>query len=278
MAGLSTEDIMNVALRLAFMDEVPPDSGIQVPSSGIDRLLVSIDGSVGEVLLAHHLGADALLVHHPFGGASRVQGYQFYQRHVDLMIRHGVPQTAAQKAVEQRLESMALAGQSSNYDQVVAAAETLGIGIMNIHGPLDEIGRTVLQECCDRVSGQDAAPTAGDLVRALSGIPELQASLTDVSLVVGTECSAAGRAVVAHGALTNGGYHVARTYFQHGVDTVVYIHIDAASAASLRKDGRGNLIVTGHIASDWIGINPFLRSLRGLGVDVIALSPLAAVS
>jgi len=74
--------------------------------------------------------------------------------------------------------------------------------------------------------------------------------------------------VVSHAAGTNGGYEVAKTYFKHGVGTLIYIHISSADLDRLIADGVGNLIVTGHIASDSVGINPFLKALEERRVSV----------
>ncbi len=64
---------------------------------------------------------------------------------------------------------------------------------------------------------------------------------------------------------------MARAYFSHGVDTLVYIHILPGDLKRLREDEdlRGkNLIVTGHIASDSLGINPYVHRLREEGLEV----------
>ncbi len=42
-----------------------------------------------------------------------------------------------------------------------------------------------------------------------------------------------------------------------------------------REAGRGNLIVTGHVAGDSLGFAPFLQALRGRGLEVQTLSGVA---
>jgi len=37
---------------------------------------------------------------------------------------------------------------------------------------------------------------------------------------------------------------------------MIYIHISPSDLEKLKAEGKGNLIVTGHIASDSLGINP----------------------
>lgn len=88
---------------------------------------------------------------------------------------------------------------------------------------------------------------------------------------MGAESNPVGRWAFSHAAYTNGGYEVARAYFQHSIETLIYIHIAEPDLAKLRGDGAGNVIVTGHLASDSVGINPFIDELRrrGLTVDTI---------
>jgi len=84
-----------------------------------------------------------------------------------------------------------------------------------------------------------------------------------------------GRWVVLHGAGTNGGYPIAKCAFDHGIDTVVYIHVDPGHLARLRGEfaAKGkNLVVTGHVASDSIGINVLVRALREHGLEVTCVS------
>ncbi|MEE8199130.1 MAG: hypothetical protein V3R48_05400, partial [Thermoplasmata archaeon] len=105
-------------------------------------------------------------------------------------------------------------------------------------------------------------------------LPEFGVAETDIELRLGEAVQPLGRWAVAHGAGTNGGYPVAKAYFAHGVDTLVYIHILPAELQRLREDPdvRGkNLIVTGHIVSDSLGITPYIHRLREEGLEVVAL-------
>ena len=73
---------------------------------------------------------------------------------------------------------------------------------------------------------------------------------------------------------SRGGASVASAYFDHGVDTVVYIHADGAAEQQLRE-GYGdekNLVVTSHIASDAVGMNVLIDELAARGVDCTAIS------
>jgi hypothetical protein len=170
------------------------------------------------------------------------------------------------------MEALRLRGQASNYEQVPMAARRLGMPFLNIHCPLDEKGRRVMQGVLDRVLTASPDATLDDLVEALAALPPAGRAETDLAVPLGTSTAHAGKTVVAHGALTNGGYHVARAYFEHGVDTVVYIHVSPTDVKRLREDGDGQLIVTGHLVGDAFGIEPYVEALRARDLEVDVLS------
>ncbi|MBC7099888.1 hypothetical protein H5T52_12430, partial [Candidatus Bipolaricaulota bacterium] len=100
---------------------------------------------------------------------------------------------------------------------------------------------------------------------------EFRNAQTEIEVVVGNSQNPVGKVAVIHGAGTNGGYPVAKVLFDHGVDTVIYIHIRPHEAHRLAQEygGKGkNLVVTGHIASDSVGINPFVEALRERELEV----------
>ena len=102
--------------------------------------------------------------------------------------------------------------------------------------------------------------------------PSLPARPPAWKLRLGAPDRLAGRVAVLHGAGTNGGYPVAACTFRHGIDTVIYIHCSHAAARRLAEEFPDkNLVVTGHIASDSLGINPFLAELSSRGIEVIPL-------
>ncbi len=120
----------------------------------------------------------------------------------------------------------------------------------------------------------DRDPLVQDAIDALNSMPEFANAQTRIMVPVGAVDRPLGRIAIVHGAGTNGGYPVARAYFDSGVDTVLYIHIAPEEAQRLRADTKGNLIVSGHISSDMIGINPFVAKLEESGVEVIRMSGL----
>ncbi|MBC7222229.1 hypothetical protein H5T56_04530 [Candidatus Bipolaricaulota bacterium] len=267
---MRTEEIMELALRMAGLSAVPADSAIHVPGEEIKRVLVGIDLEAPELLWAKEEGFDLVLTHHPPGGLSALNFWQVLWRQVELMVGYGVPEDLAQAAAAELVRENRLVNHARNYLRLPALARALGIAYMNIHTPFDEIGRRRLIRAVEEVL---EGATVGELVTCLrSSFGEFRNALTEIEVVVGNSQNPAGKVAVIHGAGTNGGYPVAKVLFDHGVDTVIYIHIRPHEAHRLAQEygGKGkNLVVTGHIASDSLGINPFLEALRERGLEVV---------
>lgn len=270
--GLSTDEIMQVSLDLVDWDEVPADSQIYVAGEDIETALVGIDLESPEIQLAHREGYDLVLAHHPVGGDARVYFGPVLDRQVEFMTAHGVPEDRAEEAVASLRSRMAHAGHSANYRHDPSVAEHLDQPYMNVHLAPDELGRRRFREVAD-AQADDAA--VGAFVEALSEIPELDAAITDVELRVGDAENDLGEVAIHHAAGTNGGSEVASAYFDHGVDTVCYIHVGAGDTATLQEEygeSEKNLVVTGHVASDAIGMNEYVDALEEAGLDCDCIS------
>ncbi|MDA4120850.1 MAG: Nif3-like dinuclear metal center hexameric protein [Thaumarchaeota archaeon] len=258
---MDTSGIMRLALDRAGFDKVPADSGIWFPGKKIKRALFSIDAATPEIILAKEMRYDLLIAHHPVGPA-RIAFSEVVRRHLDFMIEKGVPRRVAEEAVGELVSRVDVRAHPTNYLHEVDVAKKLSLPFMNIHLPIDQITRDYLLGAIDGAESK----TVGDLTRKLSKITEFAKAKTKIELRMGEQDNPLGKWVLLFAAGTNGGYPVAKAYFEHGIDTVIYLHIDYDELVRLRKDCRGNLIVLGHMAGDSIGINIFLRDLLSKGV------------
>jgi putative NIF3 family GTP cyclohydrolase 1 type 2 len=268
---MNTQRLMEIALDMAGLSEVPGDSAVHHAGRGIRRLLVGIDLRAPELALAKSLGYGAVLTHHPVGVAT-LGFHTVLQRHVDQMMAAGVPETAAHAAIDETATARRVLDSMANYDHDPSIARLLDMPYLNIHTPLDEIGR---RRMADAAATVPAESTVSDLVRRfVETFEEFRAAATHVEVLVGRETHRLGRVVVSHAAGTNGGYNVGKAYFEHGVDTLVYIHCRPDDARRLDAEfGETKaLVVTGHIASDSVGITPYVDRLRREGVDVTTAS------
>jgi DNA-binding protein len=270
---VNTDGIMRLSLQLAGLKAIPEDSEIYVRGREIRKVLFGIDAGVPELLLAGQMGYDAVIAHHPAGGTAATDFAQVFKRHVQQMIEAGVPGSEAERAVARKLEQLEVEAHTRNYNHAVDVARLLKIPYMNIHTPLDEVGRRIMAEQIKNETDENSR--VQEVVAALNGLVEFKNAVTKIKIAVGKPENLAGRVVVSHGAGTNGGYEIARTYFDHGIRTVVYIHVGPVDLERLKADSVGNLIVTGHVASDSVGINPFIEELekRGIRVTTVGVVP-----
>lgn len=269
---MDTQQIMRTSLKLAGFKSIPADSEIHVRGRRIRKVLVAIDVGVAEILLARDLGCDAVIAHHPAGGSARLNGWKVFLRHIDQLKEAGVPDDVARETIKPKLRVLELQHHPDNYDQVTSAAKELKMPLVSIHSPCDEIGRKMIQSA---VKDLDKKTTVKDLVARIGRFPEYRKAVSRIEIRLGSSNSKVGKIAISHAAYTNGGYEIAKTYFQNGVGTLSYIHIAESDLTKLANEPHGNLIVLGHIASDWLGINRLLRELEKKSVEPIVTTDLA---
>ncbi|MGH2517770.1 MAG: hypothetical protein ACRDHP_19155 [Ktedonobacterales bacterium] len=271
MAAVTTERLMEIALEMAGMERMPGDCAIYYPGTRINHVLMGIDVGTAELFMARQLGYSAVLAHHPAGYAG--PHWDVFREHVRQMVAAGVPEEVAEAAVVDSVAALRAAAQRENYDHVASVARLLEMPFLNIHSPLDEVGRRIMRRTVDGRLAEQPEATVGDLRAALLALPEFAAARTEMQVALGRWEARAGRTVVSHGAYTNGGYAVARAYLRHGVDTVCCIHFPLEDAQRLAREGvAGNILVMGHIAGDSVGINPYVARLRADGLEVTTFS------
>jgi putative NIF3 family GTP cyclohydrolase 1 type 2 len=263
--AVDTEKIMKAGLDLAGWNKMPADSAVHVKGRNINKVLIAIDVGTAELMLARHLECDAVIAHHPIG-VSSVNFYRVFDRHVDFMVEHGVPKKVSVQAVRKLKERVETRNHADIYSDVVGAAKALGMPLVNIHQPCDEYMRQVILKAIKSGSTEYVS----GIVRSIGRIPEFRNAATRVQVRLGSEKSRAGRWALVVAAGTNGGYNIAKAYFQHGVSTVIYLHVDYGDLTKMREDRlEGNLVVMGHLAGDSIGLNGLAERLEDLGVETV---------
>jgi putative NIF3 family GTP cyclohydrolase 1 type 2 len=263
-------EIMALANRLAGCEHTPPDSQVYIDGD-VRRVFCGIDIDLGELLLARQLGADGVIAHHPVGSKARLGLPAVIERHEAQMRAEGIPAAEAHGKMLDRRRPVAHGLHTSNYDRVVDAARQLNMPMMNIHLAADLIGRQYFIDFVGRVV-DSGSTTVGGLIGELKTIPEMEGSLVQPELWLGTAENPVGRWVVQMAAGTNGGAAVYRTYYEHGIDTILAMHIDERDLRELEQLQRpqANLVITGHMPSDSIGMNRVIDALERQGLEVIA--------
>jgi hypothetical protein len=263
-------EIMALANRLAGCAQTPADSQVHVDGD-VRRVFAGIDVDIGELMLARELGADGVIAHHPVGSNARLGFPAIIERHQEQMVEVGIPSEIARRAMLERQAPVARTLHTTNYDRVVDAARQLRMPLMNIHLPADIIGRQFFIDFVKKTAGTNGRPV-GALIADLKTIPEMEASLVQPELWLGQPENPVGKWVVQMAAGVNGGAAIYRTYYEHGIDTILAMHLDDRELRVLAQDQRptANLVITGHMPSDSIGMNRILDAIEERGVEVIA--------
>ena len=276
---MDTADIMAVALQLAGLAEVPADSAVHIPGTGLKRALFGVDVEVGEILYARDAGFDVVVAHHPVGdGGASVQFTEVIWRQVAQMMEEGIAEPVARAAVAERVSTVHRRRHLLNHNRVLDTARLIGLPLLNIHLPPDIVARRYVQDLVRRTKG--AETTVAELLGVLGEVPEMKGSLVKPEAWIGEPENRVGRTAVAMAGGTNGGYPVFRTYYDAGVNTILAMHIDEADFGRLRAEAREdcNFIVTGHMPSDSIGINRLIWALEDRGLECVRTSGIIGVS
>jgi hypothetical protein len=114
---------MRLALEMAGMTQIPPDSMVHVDGTGIKRILCGIDMGTAELGLARGMGFDCVLAHHPDPAVLTFP--HMVDTFVSIMTGAGVPAAEAQEAVRRIKEPLLLRYQSGNYDHAPSFARLM---------------------------------------------------------------------------------------------------------------------------------------------------------
>lgn len=266
---MDTEEIMHTALSVAGMDSIPADSAVHVKGKDIRKVLMCIDVEQSTIMLAKHLGYDAIIAHHPIGKAY-IDFYKVLDRHVEFMLNAGIARGVAEEAVKELKERVMLRAHTSIYTHVTSFAEKVGMPLLNIHLPCDELMRRAILKSLE--AGR--VERVRDIASSVEQLDEFKKADTRVKVVHGDEDTRVNRYMLVVAAGTNGGYSVAKAYFDHGYDTVIYLHISPEDLARVKSSNlNGNLVILGHLAGDSLGMNMLADELtrKGLQVDKLGI-------
>jgi putative NIF3 family GTP cyclohydrolase 1 type 2 len=269
---MNTKEIMDIALRLAGLSEVPQDSGILVEGENIKKVAIGVDMETAEILLAKELGCDLVITHHPVGGSPRINLHKVMNSQIDRMVKAGVPINRAQKVLKEQIDNVDTNIHVTNYPRAVAAAKLLGMPFMGIHTPTDILAEDTVQKHLDEKLSDKPKATLKDVVDALMEMPEYKNTLAGPVIRVGSEKDYAGKVFVTMAGGTGGGAKVQKAYFDAGVGTLVQMHMPPDVIKEVKDQNIGNVVIAGHMASDSVGINVLIKEMEKQGLEVIRMS------
>ncbi|MFA6048033.1 MAG: Nif3-like dinuclear metal center hexameric protein [Parcubacteria group bacterium] len=248
------------------------DSG----KKNIKRIFASIDVTPGSIYIAEELHADLIINHHPVGlalaGLDDVMNYQ-----VDQMEKVGVPIAIAEKLIHKRISEVARGINPINHYEPVDAARVMKISLINIHTPGDNFAAQFVLEKIKKAQPRYVK----DILKALMEIPEYQEATKQGSgpmLFSGAKNNRCGRVVVSEFAGgTDGSKEIYQAMANAGVGTIISMH-QSEDHRKAAEEAHINVVVSGHISSDSLGMNLFLDKLEKKGMEIVPFGGLIRVS
>jgi putative NIF3 family GTP cyclohydrolase 1 type 2 len=267
---MTTQELMNIALKLAGLEEMPNDCGIIVEGKDIKKVLIGVDMDTAELMLAKQLGYDCVISHHPRN--THPDMVDVLDDHIIKLEKLGVPRNKSQKLLADRKKELGYNQHVSNSRRSESAAKLLGMPYMCIHTPTDIIGEAIVQKFLDEKFGNKPETTVQDIVDALEEIGEYKNSARKPVIRVGVKESYAGKIYVLMSGLTGPGPKILKEYFEAGVGTLIKMHIPEKDAKELKDQDIGNVVVAGHMSSDSLGINKLAEEWAKHGVETTIMS------
>lgn len=244
------------------------------PETEIKNIMWGIDITPAEVLLVDRLRErgrriDLIIGHHPRG---RAMANFFDVMHLQEIMLHrlGVPITVAEDILAPRIKEVQRGVHPQNFNQTVDACNLLGIPFMCIHSPTDNLVQKYLQGIFDEKKPERIR----DLLDILCAIPEFEFAARNNAgpeIFVGEKSRRAGKIAVKMTGGTSGPKEMYEQLVQAGVGTVVCMHAPENHIDEAKKY-HINLVISGHMASDSLGMNMLADKLEEKGLSIIPFS------
>lgn len=267
---MNTQKLMDLALEVAEMDQMPNDCAITVPGDNIKKILMGIDMDTPELMLAKQLGYDCVVTHHPRNTHPEIG--DVLDDHIFRLEALGMPRNKSQKLLANRKDSLSYRFHVTNSRRSESAAQLLAMPFVSIHTPADLIGEKMVQTHLDDKFLDKPDTKLSDIIEALGEISEYKNSVRKPVIRVGSEDSYAGKVYVLMSGLTGPGADVLKAYFEAGVGTLVMMHIPEEDVKALKEQNIGNVVVAGHMSSDSLGMNKIAETWEEHGASVTMMS------
>lgn len=252
------------------------DTGIWVDNKkAVKKMHAGIDVDTAELMLAKSLGADSYLLHHPIGKALAKLDEVMHMQ-ADILALYGIPINIAESLLKIRASEVARGMHAVNHYQVINAARLMGINLLNVHTPCDNLVAMFLKNEVETKRPE----YVDEVVEILKNIDEYKISAEQgvpIKIFSGTKENRVGKIALSElTGGTEGAKNIYQTMANAGVGTIITMHQSEES----RKNAEAahiNVVVAPHIPSDSLGMNLFLDELEKKGIEIIPCSGLIRV-
>ena len=251
------------------------------PSTKLKRILTGIDCGTSEILVANELNKrgrkiDAVISHHPEGsaltGLTRVMDLQ-----ADIAESEGVPPNVAEKLMEARISDLDRRIHPTNFYQVPAAAELLEMPYACFHTFADNQVWWFMKNYITK----NKPKYVNEIMDLVMEVPEFQMAKklnNGPIMYAGNEKGRAGKiSFSGYTGGTSGSADIYEKMAMAGVGTILAMHMPEDHRKNCEKY-QINVLITGHMASDSLGMNLLLDEAEKKGTEIVPCGGLLRVS
>jgi hypothetical protein len=250
--------------RLSWGEELAKDREAE-------RFIWGIDIGTGEIMLADRLKEkgqkiSAVVAHHPTG-ISKTPFPEVMWMQTDMFHDVGIPINITEGLIKTRMDEVSRNVMGSNYNQPVDAARLLDILMFNVHSPADNMVQLYLENLIEKAQPKYLE----DIIDLLMTEPEFKLASKHndpPKIMVGGKKSRCGKIIAKMTGGTSGPKEIYEKLAQAGVGTVVGMHFPESHLEEAKKQNI-NMINSGHMASDSLGINRICDVWEKKGIEVI---------
>ncbi|MBQ8612373.1 MAG: hypothetical protein IJ412_11795 [Oscillospiraceae bacterium] len=272
---MTVKEMYQCVLDLVGLEGMPEDSGIIYDNGKeVKKVLAGIDMDASTLLLAKQLGYDCVAKHHPSGLRDGGWIELFGRDHTKKLMECGLPANYAQKLATASKTQKLQALHSRNLTQIHDTAMLLDICDVAFHTPADMLAERTVQAKMNALMDRSPLCTVQDVIDELLTIREYRDAFDcqKPEVWVGSKDSYAGRIYVemyGYGAPTLEEYIACS---DAGIGTFIAMHATPEVVEGMRKHGKSNIIVAGHMASDSLGFNQILDAWEAKGLEITRIS------
>lgn len=242
----------------------------------VKKILVTIDATEGKLLVGRESGVDLVLSHHPTGKSLALLG-EAMKLQLYVYAKYGIPINIIEGLMKERIAEVKRSIHPINHYLAVDSAKLLGMNLMNIHTPADNLVYDFVQSILDSKKPEFIS----EVLKLLFEIPEYQEAARRGSsphISAGNPKNHCGKVVALE---MTGGTDGAKKIYSHlanaGIGTVVSMH----QSEDHRKEAQKsyiNIVIASHIASDSLGMNLFIDELEKKGIEILPAGGFIRVS
>jgi hypothetical protein len=189
---------------------------------------------------------------------------------------YGLPIHIAERIMDERVREVGRGLMPINHYKTIDIAKILKINLIDTHTITDNLVNKFFNDLFIK----NKPETLGDIMSLIMDVPEFQIAKRNgmgPRILSGSSRNHVGKWIVEMTGGTNPSSKVYTEFSKVGFSTIVSMHMKE-DGFKIAQENHLNVIITGHMSSDSLGMNLFLDELEKQGIEIVPCGGLIRVS